>query len=217
MAVLDSFLKFFKRGRGENMGRKTFEMLSESLTPSDVKNKEFKRVPLGYSAPQVVEFLDSVSRCWEKVQRREKESIEEIRTLNEEIDTLNSREGEIEKIRAKAHEEALAIREQGRQEAERYFLEAKNRSEGIRVKTEEWLATIISQVEETERRRNSFLTAFKAALDQHYELLNSDIHQNEGLDNQLSGFLSAMSKLTSHGELPSQTTVLVTENGKLIS
>jgi cell division initiation protein len=199
------------------MGRKTFETLSESLTPSDVKNKEFKRVPLGYSAPQVVEFLDSVSRCWEKVQRREKELIEEIRTLNEEIDTLNSREGEIEKIRAKAHEEAQAIREQGRQEAERYFLEARNRSEGIRVKTEEWLATIISQVEETERRRNSFLTAFKAALDQHYELLNSDIHQNEGLDNQLSGFLSAMSKLTSHGELPSQTTVLVTEDGKLIS
>lgn len=165
------------------MARKTFEMLSDSLTPDQVKNKEFGRSALGYSRHEVVEFLDSVSKSWEKVQRRERELIDEIKTLNEEIDRLNRREQEIE-----------VIKEQARKEAESYFVEARSRSEEIRGKTEEWLASLISQVEETERRRNSFLTAFKSALDQHYQLLNTDLEKNQGLENQLAQFLSSMSQ-----------------------
>lgn len=191
------------------MSRKTFETLSDALTPNEVKNKDFKRSPFGYSPHQVIEFLDTVSKAWERVQRREKELIEEIRTLNEELDAQKSREVEIEQMKVRAMEEAEKIREQGRQEAARYFEEVKSRSEDIRGKTEEWLTTLISQVEETERRRNSFLTAFKAALDQHYELLNSDLEKNRGLEEQLTHFLSAMD---SRQELPSEPNQFVSEN-----
>lgn len=191
------------------MSRKTFEMLSDALTPNEVKNKEFKRAAFGYSPHQVVEFLDTVSKAWERVQRREKELIEEIRVLNEEIDTVHKRETEIEHIKMRALEEAERIREEGRKDAIRYFDEVKHRSEGIRGKTEEWLTGLITQVEETERRRNSFLTAFKAALDQHYELLNTDLEKNRGLENQLTHFLSAMD---SREELPSEPNKFVSEN-----
>ncbi len=191
------------------MSRKTFETLSDALTPNEVKNKEFKRSVFGYSPHQVVEFLDTVSKAWERVQRREKELIEEIRVLNEDIDTLHKGEAEIEHAKLRALEEAERIPEQGREDAGKYFNEVKNRSEEIRGKTEEWLTSLITQVEETERRRNSFLTAFKAALDQHYELLNTDLEKNRGLENQLTHFLSAMD---SREELPSEPDKYVSEN-----
>lgn len=191
------------------MSRKTFETLSDALTPNEVKNKEFKRSAFGYSPHQVVEFLDTVSKAWERVQRREKELIEEIRVLNEEIETLHQRECEIEEVRLRALEEAERIREQGRQDAVKYFDEVKQRSEEIRGKTEEWLTSLITQVEETERRRNSFLTAFKVALDQHQELLSSDLEKNRGLENQLTHFLSAMD---SREELPSEPDKFVSKN-----
>lgn len=175
------------------MPRKTFETLSESLTPNEIKNKEFKRVPLGYSPQPVVEFLDTVSKTWERVQKREKELLEEIRLLNDEVEAWKKRETDLEAVRLRALGEAEAIREEGREAAARYFQEAKVRSDEIRGKTEEWLTTIIGQVSETERRRNSFLTALKSALDQHYELLNTDLEKNRGLESQLSGFLSSMS------------------------
>jgi len=191
------------------MPGKIFEMLSDSLTPNEVKNKEFKRAVWGYSPDQVVEFLDTVSKSWERVQKRERELIEEIRLLNEEIAGMHRREAEIEAIRQKAFEDAEKTREQGKEEAAKYFQEVRTRSDEIRVKTEEWLANLIGQVEETERRRNSFLSAFKSALDQHYELLNTDLEQNRGLESQLTGFLSAME---AEEELPASPSQHVSEN-----
>lgn len=195
------------------MSRKTFETLSNSLTPNEVKNKEFKRSPFGYSPDQVIEFLDTVSKCWERVQRREKELIDEIRILNEEIDRLNSRETEIEQLRVAALEDAERIREQAREEAKGYFEGVKQRSEDIRGRTEEWLADLLNRVEETERRRNSFLTAFKSALDQHYEILNTDLEKNQGLESQLTHFLAQMNKQQQQRqELPQEPSTIVTEN-----
>lgn len=153
---------------------------SAELTPNDIKNKEFTKAMLGYAPKEVVEFLDATARAWEKVQKHEKELLDKIHSLHQEILQWKSREGEIERLKEKAQ-----------QDAEKYFTEVEARANAVRVKTEEWLETVISEVAEAERQKTNFMTAFKSALDSHYELLRNEQAQAEPLSQKLSQFLKS--------------------------
>ncbi|MFM8314997.1 MAG: DivIVA domain-containing protein [Deltaproteobacteria bacterium] len=179
------------------MENKNLESLSEKISPTEIKNKEFKKVMLGYSPEEVVEFLDKTAKAWTQVQKKEKELIQKIESLNAEISHWRQRESEIVKVKQDAIKEAEAIIEEGSKEAEKLFRQVEDKAQEIKQKTEEWLAEVINQVQETERRKNNFVTAFKSALDSHYEWIKNDQNSVEPLSHQLDSFLKSVMQSTS--------------------
>ncbi len=174
------------------MEHKNLESLAEKISPTQIKNQEFKKVMLGYSPDEVIAFLDQTAKTWTQVQKREKELLHKIESLNAEISHLRQREGEINKIRQEAVKEAEVIKESGAKEAEKLLKQVEEKAQEIRIKTEEWLAEVINQVQETERQKTNFMTAFKSALDGHYELIKNDQELSEPLTYQLDSFLKSV-------------------------
>ena len=171
------------------MDNKNLNSVSDALTPVEIKNKEFARAMLGYNPKEVVDFLDLTAKTWEKVQKHEKELLDKIHTLQEEVIRWKGRESEAEKVKERAHQEAAAIKEEATKEASKHFMLVEERASAIRLKTEEWLESVIAQVTETERQKNNFMTAFKSALDSHYELLKTEQEEGEPLSTKLHHFL----------------------------
>ena len=180
------------------MSANTVDSLSLTLTPAEIKNKEFKKTVMGYSPHEVIEFLEAIAKTWERVQKREKELLETIQNLTTKLRSWEDREAEIAKKREAAEQEAAEIRTHAEQNAQRFFEEVEERATNIRSRTEQWLETVIAKVEETERQKNNFMTAFKSALDSHYALLRSEEEANEPLGAQLTEILKG-------GEVPAST------------
>lgn len=172
--------------------------IDPKLAPIEVRNRLFKRSLFGYSVQQVSEFLDLVGRQMERMLRQEKELGDKLQGLNEEITKWKGREAEVAKEREQMLVEAEMTKSAAAQQAQRILDETEERAEGIRRRTEEWLETVLAQVEETERRRSHFLLAFQSALDSHYELIKQEQEPKEPLGQRLSQFLkSAESRLPS--------------------
>lgn len=160
----------------------------QKLSPSDLKNKEFKRTVWGYAPQEVVDFLAQAAKLLASLQQREKETNEEIRTLKAEIKRWEDKESELDEIRKKALLEAEAIIQETKKEAATLFSQARNKAEEMRIHTEEWLTTVLSQVQETERKRETFIQDFKSFLDRQYELFeDQSLSIHKPFEGQLEG------------------------------
>lgn len=177
------------------------EVLSEKLTPVEIKNKEFKRTVWGYSPHEVVAFLDLTAKTWEGVQRQEREIRETIQKLMKELTGWKQREEELQKIHESAIADAEQIRNAATEEAKTSLAAAKERVLELRARTEEWLEQVISEVEETEKQRQSLKTALKENLDRHYSLLQSKLEDGP-LGDRLTHFLSSIQSTGSHSAVP---------------
>ena len=178
------------------------ELLSERLTPTEIKTKDFKKTVWGYSPEEVVNFLDVTAKLWEKVQKREKDLNEKIRSLEETVRSWELRESDLDRIRDKALEDAKKIREEANEQGCEILRAVESRADGIQKRTEEWRSGILSEVEAVERQKMNFVTAFKSALNSHKELLESDQGGIEPLSSRLHQFLKTQGK-SGEGQLPS--------------
>lgn len=167
----------------------TKSAISQDLSPAEIKNKDFKKTMLGYSPEEVVGFLDSVAKLWEKIQKRERDLLETIERLESTIRAWESRESELEGIRKMAQKEADRIVSIANQKAEEMFQESEVRAQTIRKDTEAWLAEVLEEVEEVQRRKSNFINAFQTALDSHYEILKSEKENRESLSCRLTEYL----------------------------
>lgn len=159
------------------------------LSPVEVRTKEFRRVMLGYDPKEVVDFLEVIAKSWEKMQKQEKELLEKIQSLNDEVIRWRGKENEIQKQRERLQAEATDIRTRAEQEAQKIYAEVEQKAAEVRDKTEAWLEKVLTEVEETERRRNNFVNAFRSALDSHYELLKKEDAPWEPLSQHLGNLL----------------------------
>jgi len=174
------------------MDNKNLESLAEKISPTELKNKEFKKVMRGYCPEEVVSFLDQTAKAWIQVQKREKDLLQKIESLSAEISHWRQREAEIAKFKQDAIKEAAQIKEDGAKEAEKLLHQVEEKAQEIRGKTEEWLAEVINRVQETERQKTNFMTAFKSALDSHYELIKQDQQIAQPLTHELDAFLKSV-------------------------
>lgn len=172
------------------MTNQLLEALSVKLTPNEIKNKEFKRTMWGYSPKEVIEFLELTAKTWEKVQKNEKDLLQKIDSLKEEIKAWELRETQIARIHEKALKDAEQIRLEATDQAEKIFKEVEDRANQVRIKTEDWLANVIAEIEETERQKSNFITAFKSALDSHLALIQEE-KEAESLGSKLNQFLKS--------------------------
>jgi len=162
---------------------------STKVSPVDIKTKEFRRVMLGYDPKEVVEYLEQLAKTFEKQQKQERELFDKIQSLNDEVIRWRGKENEIQKQRERLQAEAQETRERALAESQKIYAEVEQKASEIRHKTEAWLERVLTEVEETERRRNNFVTAFRSALDSHYELLKKEEAPWEPLGNHLGSLL----------------------------
>jgi len=147
---------------------------AHSLSPVEIKNKEFNRTLIGYAPKEVVEFLDSVAKTWEAVQRQERALSDKIQKLEEELKAWKARESELDELRQQAGDEAKIIHTQATEDARRFMKGVHERAEEIRERTEGWLENVIKEVEQAEKKKESFMTAVKSTLDEHYAILKEE-------------------------------------------
>lgn len=134
---------------------------------------------LGYSPEEVVGFLDQVAKLWEKIQKRERDFLQVIEKYESELKAWSEKESDLK-----------LIQEQAQKEAEKIIEAAEIRTQEIRQNTENWLATVLQDVEEVERRKQNFVTAFRSALDSHYEILKKEESNPDSLTTRLQQYLS---------------------------
>lgn len=170
------------------MDQKISELLSEKLTPMEIRNKEFKKAMWGYTPQEVIEFLDTLSKAWERMLKTQKELNEKIRLLQAEQSVLRVKEQEIEQLRKEANEEAKRLREKADEEAKERFKEMQTKADEIRLQTEEWLTSVISEVEEAQKWRSNFISSFKARLDECNALIERT-PEDGAVESQLAKFI----------------------------
>lgn len=162
---------------------------SLELSPAEIKNKDFKKTMLGYSPEEVVGFLDQVARLWEKIQKKERELLSQIEKLNSDLRKWESRQSEFAKMQEMAEAEATRIISSAQQEARKIFQEAEIRSQEVRRNTESWLTEVLEEVQEVEKQKTNFITAFQSALDSHYEILKKEQSGTNSLGHKLHEYL----------------------------
>lgn len=165
------------------------QAIALELSPAEIKNKDFKKTMLGYSPEEVVGFLDQVAKLWEKVQKKERDLIHQIDQLNGDLKTWESKRGDLEKLQDMARLDAQKIISLAQTEAQKIMDEAETRSLEVRKNTENWLAEILEEVEAVEKRKANFLTAFRSALDSHYEILKTEQEDPNPLTDKLHSYL----------------------------
>lgn len=171
------------------------EIETELFTPLDIRTKEFKKGVAGYSPKEVVHFLDAVAKQWERILKK-LDSLKSLLDHQEvELKTWYTREAELAELKARAIEECQAIKKAAQQEAENLMKEVEQRAQDVRAQTEIWLEQTIAHVEDLEKKKSNFLTAFRSALDSHYEWVSHE-QVHEPLSQELTSFLHSAENLS---------------------
>ena len=167
------------------------DRVSDQLTPVDIKNREFKKTLWGYSPHEVILFLDSVAKTWERVQAREQQLQAKLLAIGNELDSWKNKERELELIRASALGEAEKIRAAATDHGKKLLEEARQQSMAIQGKTQDWLAVVIAELQTTERRRQKLAEELRQKLDEHFSLLETKNGAERPLEEQLAQFLDS--------------------------
>lgn len=175
--------------KGNPMEKSGPHSLSAALTPTEVRGKNFRKVFRGFDPDEVSAFLEDLAKSWDRLVRSERKLSQELNAAKEELEKWRNREIELNQLRERALKEAEEIRNQASKEAARMIQQVEDRAVGVRSETESWLERVITDLEETQRRKMSFLSAFRASLDSHYELLKNESDEPEPLPNRLLQFL----------------------------
>ncbi|MBY0371024.1 DivIVA domain-containing protein [bacterium] len=164
-------------------------MAQGNWTPEEIKAQNFRGSAFGYARKEVQEFLNEISKLTAQLTAENTNLSRRVLDLEKELHQWRLREQEMSETRARIVEEAQATREKARTEAEHLMSETENKADEIRQRTENWLEEVIARVEETQRQKRNFMTAFRSALDSHYELLNTEDSQEQPLTAGLTDVL----------------------------
>lgn len=150
-------------------------------TSEEIKAQNFRGSVLGYARKEVKEFLHSLAENWGSLLQENARLAARVAVLEKEVNEWHAREKEVQEHRQTVVQEAQKLRENARLEAEHLMNETELKADEIRQRTEQWLEEVIARVEETQRRKQNFLTAFRSALDSHYALIQGEEDVTEPL------------------------------------
>lgn len=154
------------------------------LTPLDVRKKrgDFKKGLRGYEPQEVEAFLELVAERLEELVKENLTLTERAARLAEQVDAQTGRERAVhealvtaqelrEEIRGQAQREAEQIRRDAERDALHREREAEARARDIVADAERQLKERQGALEEMERRRARFLTAFRQLLQRELDVV----------------------------------------------
>lgn len=137
-----------------------------SITPIDIRNKEFRKGMRGYQVDEVDKFLESISKEFELIYAENIELKERLQFMESELSHYKNLEGTLqqtmvlaqqtaEDVKRSAQQQAELILRESEQEKERLLTEANKKREEI----EEEIVELIRKREMIRTQLKSFLTA----------------------------------------------------------
>jgi cell division initiation protein len=143
-----------------------------SITPIEIQNKEFERAFRGYKQEEVDEFLDRVSKDFEKAVKEKLNMEEKTLSLEDRLSQYQKLESTLhnaiivaqetaEDVKRNANKEAELIRREAEKESQRIVEEARYKSSRILAEHEE----IYKQAQIFKLRFRSFIEAQLASME----------------------------------------------------
>jgi cell division initiation protein len=157
-----------------------------TLTPLDIRKKEFSQSAFGYNKDAVKLFLDDVIEAMEKHIEEKNGLKKEIATLKDKIDDFTRLEKSIQETLMMAKDSGKQAMETAIKEAEVTLNKAKTEKEALLFSAKEELTQVQNQMFEIKSQRERFVIQFKSSLKNHLELLDNlypDTAKQPGIEN----------------------------------
>ncbi len=142
------------------------------LTPLDIENKKFaKQMMNGYSVEEVDDFLDELTKDYEKLYKEVSESKNKLEDLQENIAKYKNIEGTLQNTLIMAQSAAEEVRNVAKQQAEQIINEAQAGAKQAVVELEHELISKKKELEEVQKQFDVYKAKMESLLISQLELL----------------------------------------------
>ena len=149
------------------------------LTPLDIENKKFaKQMVNGYNVDEVDDFLDELTRDYERLYKDSTESKSRIEELSSNVDKYKNIETTLQSTLMMAQSTAEEVKSVAQKEAEQIIRDAQNDAKNAVEEINAQLVAKQRELEELKKQMDVYKAKMEALLISQLELLK-DINKDE--------------------------------------
>ena len=142
------------------------------ITPLDIENKRFSKKKLnGYDPDEVDDFLDELTRDYEVLYKKSKESDKEIEDLKEKLDHYVQIESTLQNTLIMAQSAAKEVKDAAQKQADQMISEALSKSKEATFDIEQAKINKQKELDALERQISVYKTKMESLLLSQLDLL----------------------------------------------
>ena len=142
------------------------------LTPLDIENKKFSRqIVNGYSVEEVDDFLDDLTKDYEKMYKEVAEANNKLQDMQENISKYKNIETTLQSTLIMAQNTADEVRESAKMQAEQIINEAQTEAKQTVAELEQEIAIKRKELEEIQKQFDVYKAKMESLLISQLELL----------------------------------------------
>jgi DivIVA domain len=142
------------------------------ITPLDIENKRFSKKKLnGYDPDEVDDFLDELTRDYEILYKKSKESDKEIEDLKEKLDHYVQIESTLQNTLIMAQSAAKEVKDAAQKQADQMISEALAKSKEATFDIEQEKINKQKELDALERQMSVYKTKMESLLVSQLDLL----------------------------------------------
>ena len=142
------------------------------LTPLDIENKKFsKQIMNGYSVEEVDDFLDELTKDYEKLYKEVADSKNKLEDMQENIEKYKSIESTLQNTLVMAQNTADEVREVAKQQAEQIISEAQVEAKKTISELEQEIVLKRKEIEDLQKQFDVYKAKMESLLISQLELL----------------------------------------------
>ena len=142
------------------------------ITPLDIENKRFSKKKLnGYDPDEVDDFLDELTRDYEVLYKKSKESDKEIEDLKEKLDHYVQIESTLQNTLIMAQSAAKEVKDAAQKQADQMISEALSKSKEATFDIEQEKINKQKELDALERQMSVYKTKMESLLVSQLDLL----------------------------------------------
>jgi cell division initiation protein len=142
------------------------------ITPLDIENKRFSKKKLnGYDPDEVDDFLDELTRDYEVLYKKSKESDKEIEDLKEKLDHYVQIESTLQNTLIMAQSAAKEVKDAAQKQADQMISEALAKSKEATFDIEQEKINKQKELDALERQMSVYKTKMESLLVSQLDLL----------------------------------------------
>ncbi len=142
------------------------------ITPSDMQNKKFIKIPFGYQKADVDDFFEQLKKDYEKIYLSNLESGEKIKSLERTVQSYKSMEETMKNTLLVAQTTADKLTSAAKKDAAAIVGEADRQSKEIIGKAKENLEKLTHEYEKIKKEISVFILQTKADFETQIKVLD---------------------------------------------
>jgi len=156
------------------------------VSPTDIRQQQFRVRFRGFDIRQVDDFLERTADAWIAIQTRNERLLEEIQRLEKENKEFREREETFKRALVSSHKVMEQMKENARKSAELIIANAEVKAEKMLNRAHSRLAQLHEDIGELKRQRIQLETQIRAILEAHSRLLEMEKEESNTQDGEES-------------------------------